>query len=346
MGILDDTLSDAGRPLPQHLLRRSTETATSESTESTKLDPEPPADNGDALTVYRLQKDGGSIPPVAPAAPRALAADVLTGRPLHAPVGFSCDASRQSMISIDGLETGKEPVSTWNSDATDRQERLFSPVVSHRLSYGESTRSSISSNQIPFPSDDPGKLVQRIDSSDGMRRKRGRGAPSGDASATHAATMATDRQSGSETADRTAPALVPPANGETAAQSSTGPAAAQASSAPLAAVFPPPARWQAEPSPAAGPGRVDAHAIPASDGAAPQPPGAGRPGTRRSQLADTTPSEIRSQPGKPPGFTPAVGPRLSIGRIEVTVVAAPQQTPAQRPVTDDAFLSKHYLRRL
>jgi hypothetical protein len=336
MGILDDTLSDAGRPLPQSIVRRAATAAT------TEFDPEPPADNGGALTVYRLQKDGGSIPPVAPAAPRVLDAGVSTERPLHAPVGFSCDASHQFMISIDGLETGKEPVRTWNSDATDRQERLFSPVASHRLSYGEWTGSSISSNQLPSPSDDPGKLVQRIDSSDGMRRKTGRGAPSGDTSAASAAaTMANNRQSRDETAEFTAPAIDRPANGKPTAQPSTRLTSGQFSTA-----LPSPARRQAKPSLAAGPGRVDSHAIPVANSAAPQQPGAGRPGTRHSQPADATRSEIRSEPGKPPGFPPAVGPRLSIGRIEVTVIAAQQQAPAQKPATDDAFLSKHYLRRL
>jgi hypothetical protein len=87
---------------------------------------------------------------------------------LHAPVGYFYDASRQSFISIDGLETGKEPVRTWNSDATDKQERSVSPDFSHRLSYGVSTGSSISSSQVPSPFDYSGKLVQRIDSSDGI----------------------------------------------------------------------------------------------------------------------------------------------------------------------------------
>lgn len=40
-------------------------------------------------------------------------------------------------------------------------------------------------------------------------------------------------------------------------------------------------------------------------------------------------------------------PRLSIGRIEVTVLSASQPArTSSRPAGDDAFLSRHYLRRL
>jgi hypothetical protein len=39
-------------------------------------------------------------------------------------------------------------------------------------------------------------------------------------------------------------------------------------------------------------------------------------------------------------------PQLSIGRIDVTVIA-PAQPPSRPPAApNDAFLSKHYLRRL
>lgn len=61
--------------------------------------------------------------------------------------------------------------------------------------------------------------------------------------------------------------------------------------------------------------------------------------------ATASPTSIAPSPRS---GTPADNaPRLSIGRIEVTVVSAPQPVRAPgRPSGDDAFLSRHYLRRL
>ncbi|QDF96888.1 hypothetical protein CJ010_10265 [Azoarcus sp. DD4] len=57
------------------------------------------------------------------------------------------------------------------------------------------------------------------------------------------------------------------------------------------------------------------------------------------------PAAVQAPPAR--GSTADTAPRLSIGRIEVTVVSAPQPARApSRPAGDDAFLSRHYLRRL
>lgn len=320
MGILDDTLSDASRPLPRLTVRRA-------PADAPEFDSEPPADDGDALTVYRLQKDGGHLPPVAPPAPRALDAGSFDAGSLHAPVGYFYDASRQSFISIDGLETGKEPVRTWNSDATDKQERLASPDFSHRLSYGVLTGSSISSSQVPSPFDYSGKLVQRIDSSDGMRRTTGRGAPSGEPSPLVAATATPAATSGattsaSEADDRTIAATGPDASAHSAlpADSRAQPASEQSRERAYAARDTSPATTGT----GAGSRRVaSAGFMPAS----PRPPAGGQNSARS-------------------GTALAAAPQLSIGRIDVTVIA-PAQPPARPPTApSDAFLSKHYLRRL
>ncbi|MCB1956651.1 MAG: hypothetical protein KDG55_13300 [Rhodocyclaceae bacterium] len=68
-------------------------------------------------------------------------------------------------------------------------------------------------------------------------------------------------------------------------------------------------------------------------------------GDRIAAASPVSPGEARPAA---PARAPAEGPRLSIGRIEVTVLAEPRPGPAapRRPEGDDAFLSKHYLRRL
>jgi hypothetical protein len=323
MGILDDTLSDASRPLPQLTVRRA-------PADAPEFDSEPPADDGGALTVYRLQKDGGQLPPVAPPALRALDAGSSDAGSLHAPVGYFYDASRQSFISIDGLETGKEPVRTWNSDATDKQERSVSPDFSHRLSYGVSTGSSISSSQVPSPFDYSGKLVQRIDSSDGMRRTTGRGAPSGEPSPL-AAAAATPADAG---AGRTL----------ASASSETDGRSIEATSAAVHTCPVIPTDSLARP--ASEPSRE-------SDDAAPGTPlatTATGTGSRRVASDRFTPASPRPQASEQSsarsGNALAATPQLSIGRIDVTVIA-PAQPPSRPPAApNDAFLSKHYLRRL
>lgn len=308
MGILDDTLLDASRPLPQLTLRRAAGDAVPE------FAPEPADDPGEALTVYRLQKDGGGNPPVAPPAPRAVDAVSGAAGPLHAPVGKFDDATLQFVNSIEGLETGKGQASTRNSDATDRQERLVSPDPSHRLDYGASTGSSVFSNRVPSPSDDPGKFVHRIGSSDGMRRATGRGAPSGE--------PVTPSPDAALPANR-GPGAFPPAAGQRAGE-------------------------------AAAAGAVDGFGVEASAGVS--PPAAAAVGERRRQAAPLAappapaaaarPAAVPAAAPRMQAASPPAAPRLSIGRIEVTVLAAPQPAPKPAPAPSDAFLSKHYLRRL
>jgi hypothetical protein len=309
MGILDDTLHDAARPLPRLDLRRMPDEM------QTEFDREPAEDSGGALTVYRLQKDGGKLAPAAPSAPRALDAGSQTAGLFHAPVGYSNDASLQSVISIEGLETGKEQVSTWNSDATDKHELPVSPDSSHRLHYGVSTGSPVSSSRVPSPSDDPGKLVYRIESSDGMRRETGRGATSGGLPFV------------GEQAEL--PAALP-------AIPAAAPRAPAARHKDITAAVP------RELNLGGRSGTSDAHAIPVvpTAGAAPS-------GARALSPAAVAPArrEAAGARAQPVAAAPAA-PRLSIGRIEVTVVSAPQAPARPAAAPTEAFLSKNYLRRL
>jgi hypothetical protein len=311
MGILDDTLLDAARPLPQLTLRRAIDDAAPE------FDPEPAEESTAALTVFRLQKDGGVDPPVAPPAPRAVDAGKASARPLHAPVGFFDDATLQFVTSIEGLETGKGQASTWNSDATDRQERLVSSEPSHRLDYGVSTGSSVFSNRVPSPFDDPGNLVHRIESSDGMRRATGRGAPSGETAPARIAADPAVMAQELPTAARRGPQ--PNADERTAGAAAALPGGA----------MPPLAGADVEPM-----GEVVT--VPAAR----RPTAEARPAAQIPQPAlrsDTNPVRMSQS---------AAAPRLSIGRIEVTVLSAPQAAAKPAAAPTDAFLSKHYLRRL
>lgn len=332
MGILDDTLRDAAQPLPSLTLRRAMHDATPQPEPAPDFDA--PAEAGDALTIYRLQKPGGTTPPLAPPAPRAV--DAGAARPLHAPVeGIFNDATHQFVISKEGLETGKGQVRTRNLDATDRQQELISSDPSFRLHYDESTVSSATSRRDPSPFDDLGKLVHRNGSTDGMRRATGRGAASGDPSPGEpAAPVAPELQNAPPDPNPTGPtnarplhAPPPPADSRAAIGETPGIESPGASPRRMPAVDTPPG----EPAgilDAATTSAAVAHAIPAA-------PAIPRAPTMQGLAAAT-----------PPAAPPPAGPRLSIGRIEVTVLAQAAAPASPAPPKNDAFLSKHYLRRL
>ncbi len=318
MGILDDTLRDADRPLPTRVLRRAM---------AGEAPAEAPPDEGDGLTLYRLQKHGATTAPLAPPAPRAVEAGAPAARPFHAPVGIVIDASPQYGTSMDGLATGKGQESSRNSDATDRQQSSMSPDSLLRLDYDVATGVSIRSRQTPSPFDNFGNSVQRTDSSDGMRRETGRGAASGDP------------------------------NNDTVA-----PAAAMPSPDSAAAISPMPDGTARE-TPAAVPGEALAAAVasPATPAGAPprtgrQPASAIAPTSSRPARVVAAPPAVRSPvsarvaaDGPPAAARPEphdTAPRLAIGRIEVTVLGEAKPAPKPRAAADDAFLSKHYLRRL
>jgi len=323
MGILDDTLSDASRPLPAYTLRRA---AAGEPVPDSVPDAAP--DDGEAMTIYRLQKSGAPIAPQAPPAPRAVEAGAPAASPFHAPVGNFIDASHQFVTSMDGLETGKGQESTRNSNATDKQQPTDSPDTLLRLEYDDATGYSNSSRRDPSPLDDFGNSAQRKDSSDGMRRATGRGAASGDPPGgprQRAMTLPAVGDGGPrpirparrrDDAVSPPPAPTAPADDRSLAGGSSGdpsgPAQAPAGSHSLP---------------------IDSHAV--------------ARGAAGSALAGDPLRPQREQPPTSSGRSD-VQPRLSIGRIEVTVLSEPKPAARIAPskTADDAFLSKHYLRRL
>lgn len=308
MGLFADTLADATRPLPRATLRRMADAS------APSCDEPEPQDEGEALTVYRLQKDGGKEPP-APPAPRAVDAAATAQGSLHAPVGdFDVDATLQFVTSIDGLETGKEQASLRTLGVTDEQEQLVSPDSLHRFHYAVATGSSVASNLAPSPLDHRGDLVSRIDSSDGMRRATGRGAPSGDPF----------------------PAAAPVAAASTAmpAAAAATPASPDAASAAIRQAMP--GTHSANPAEAAHTAAVELATATTATVRADSP---------HAATGHAMPTAFQAPPMR--SSTTDTAPRLSIGRIEVTVVSAPQPArAASRPAGDDAFLSRHYLRRL
>ncbi len=324
MGILDDTLSDASRPLPAYTLRRAS--ADEPLPDSAA---EAAADDGEAMTIYRLQKSGAPIAPQAPPAPRAVEAGAPAASPFHAPVGNFIDASLQFVTSMDGLETGKGQEGTRNSNATDRQRPTDSPDPLLRLEYDDATGSSHSSRRDPSPLDDFGDSAQRKDSSDGMRRATGRGAASGDPSEGPRQRAATLAAVGERRPQATLPARRRDDESQPTAAIST-PAADGAATVVGA---------EAE----HGPGQAPADR-PAAQVRPRSVAGVGEAGGPVAAAPRPMPRE------HPRGAADGadVQPRLSIGRIEVTVLSEPRPAARAAPSrpADEAFLSKHYLRRL
>lgn len=310
MGILDDTLADAARPLPgTEVLRRADDEAAADEP---MLDVAPPPADG-ATTLYRLQKESGVSPPQAPpglhpahdggprSSPRAVAAVEM-----H-------DASLPLVNSRNGLETGEGQASRRQSDV--RGQFASSDAAESISSSGDVVSTVVRSNVDTAPLSREGTWVQvqRDDSNAQGSRETGRGAPSGDL---HRAAPpgATPEAVAADAPSPPAGAGGRPALHEAAAGPVPQPGPREAGrprvdTAPRVgvAVSPPPARLEALPARVAFP---------------------------------TAPT-----PARPAPATDAA-PRLSIGRIEVVVLAPAPAARAPAAVADSAFASKNYLRRL
>lgn len=337
MGILNDTLLDALRPLPPTggWVRRSLDP----STEAAPVEPEAIPEDSGALTLYRLQKDGGGGLPAVPSDPRAGDAGMFAHGPLPAPAvnPKGHDASPRVTGWMSERPEGKTPF-----DARDRPERdLSAAAIQSAEGAGSSAMASVT-RRAPEALDRLSTPVEPDQVEDNARRGRettlpaGRGTPSGGPTATGA-----HRQGPPPL--RASPG--PPAGHPTGSlpESAWGvdspPSRPSATASPLAqdggagGQAPPPA--SAPPGPAArGP----------TEGGALAPPEAlieGHPGPGRA------PSAL-AQPPPPSGplMAEGSGPRLHIGRIEVLVVA-PAKTEQKPPAwREEGFLSRNYLRRL
>jgi len=197
MGLLLDTVNDALRPLPGPavVLRRSAagdiELAPDDGGDDAGADP-------GSLTLYRLQKDGGEQPPLAP--PRGPSA-IDQGAPAGAAGVDGVVASEMARIAHplvnrrDGLERGEEITrhGVERESSVDRQSGLLSvsPVPAGSLSSpGSVPASSLLATNVevvvPVVTTAP---AQRMDGS-AVGRQVARGAPSEDLSPAHTALAA------------------------------------------------------------------------------------------------------------------------------------------------------------
>jgi len=291
MGLLLDTVNDALRPLPPSLvLRRS-----AAGDEDVPADDAPGGDPG-ALTVYRLQKEGGTPPAAPPHGPSAIgqgaprgaagADGVVQGENLridHPLIGLKDGLDRGEKITREAHVQEASPNRRSEPSAVSRPAPgAQSPAAGVPVSSSVATSGEV---VVPVVVNAP---AQRLDARIGGSREA-RGAPSEDL---HAPVEAPG-------AAAAAPRVVPSAPREPEAGV---PAAAAAPVTPTA-------------------------------GAPPRPP----QDVARGAAAGTA--------GRPATPAPSVG-GLHIGRIEVTVLAAPARpAPAAAPLAESQFLSRHYLRR-
>jgi len=369
MGLLQDTVRDARRPLPASFaLRRSAADASPIETD----DPPEPADPG-ALTVYRLQKEGGSAPPMAsPAGPRpAREAGAPAGRPEGIAV-LTHGAVRPDRKVIDRVETRQDRLPEQQSDDSGvPASRVPAAPVAALMEAGPapagSNPSSADVGNVPARAPVPasvvapaghGEAASHVNPSDSQRerdsgnkpstgwsRENGQDAPSEDLSVRAAGTPGRAAESAQDASPL--PASIAPVApiAATAPIAPVAPTAATAAGAHVAS---------AQPVAAAAPVARSGSGAPAAS--EPIAPAGSHPSARA--VADPRPARYGAfasgsatfprEPGiANAGASPGdAGPRLSIGRIEVVVLAPAPQPAAPPPPDTAAFLSKHYLRRL
>jgi hypothetical protein len=355
MGILKATVRDAVRPAPGVLRLRRDAVAGADG--PAPDDTPVPPDNG-ALTIYRLQKDSGSTPPTA--SPGSYPADDA-GRRASRPAGVvveAHDALRPGRKDSSGLATGKDRTLERQSDVsgTYASSVFADPVspVSNVTSAVAHSKPDVSRQM----NESSREFDSRKSSSKFRRQESGPDAPSGELHGMAAAAGSTE------------PPLAAPPQGIAASQPlapDPAPAAplldglmqaAQATRRRVASAdfsrrnggAEPAAQAAAAevPSAIAADSRADAELSPTPRAADNARPSTRSPAETDAHRSATSPRET----GNPPPVTRQTviqqGPRLSIGRIEVVVLA-----PAAAPISaagmkseDAAFLSKNYLRRL
>lgn len=383
MGMLDDIVQDARRTVPGGMvLRRSAVDATMPiDTDDT---PEP-ADEG-ALTVYRLQKEGGSNPPKASPGPYPSDDTGMQAGRLEGVAVVNHGALRPVRKVIDRLETGQDRLLEMQSDVSGvAASRVLEDPGPSLMNAGPVSAGSVS------PSWDVGHLpaaAKPLSDSVAPTTVHGRAATPVKPSEGY---QASDSRNKLSTERRREDGLDAPSEDLSRASQASEPGlhdalmrAAQATRAQMAQLAQTPQRAQAPDMPP----MPQAEAVPSagqmamalSDTSAPA--GGPQPSVPSHHHAAqvTTPQMIRlgspaqaGLPGVAMMATPTQGPghaqpatpdaggkgsgtrtgadqpgRLTIGRIEV-VVLAPAVEPARTgtPASDSAaWLSKHYLRRL
>lgn len=338
MGLFSDTIRDARRPLPGGAtwLRRA-------AVDDAPIEADEPADPA-ALTVFRLQKEGGgSPPPMAPVRQPEAAARTGPSTGSRAPEsgapgdGPATRASlRQALPSVETEKASEQHESQFIVQEASSPKPFSRGIPSPK---GVDTSRSLSGPQSSSHGRDCQSEADRPTEDRYRWRREARGAPSGDPPPAWA-----ERDVQSTAAAAATPLAAPPGtrNGLSAAAPpgpapATAPAHAAAGLGPIAAAM---AAWAAaEAVPGAAPGDLPAAAPRGSAASAARP--------AFTDIAARAPmASARSPAMVPPAPTPAA-PSLRIGRIDVTVLAeAPRVAPrADASGLDPHFLSRHYLRR-
>ncbi len=347
MGLFSDTIRDARRPLPGGAtwLRRA-------AVDDAPVEADEPADPA-ALTVFRLQKEGGGSPsPRAPVRQPEAAARTGPSTGSRAPKGGAPGdgpatraSQRQALPSVETEKASEQHESQFIVQEASSPKSFSRGIPSPK---GVDTSWSLTGPQSSNHVRDSQSEADRPTEDRYRWRREARGAPSGDpfepvAPVPPAGPL--DEAAGYDAAPAATPAAAPWAASPAARDGLSDTAPPGPAIAPATA----PARA------AAGPLR---HAATTAAQAVPEA-ALGVPGDRPDSVA-TVPAVTRptlASPSarapmasaRPPAMTPAAPapPSLRIGRIDVTVLAdTPRAAPrADAGGLDPHFLSRHYLRR-
>ncbi len=328
MGILSDTLNDALRPLPApgSWLRRSQDLHI----EAAPLELEEPDDEGGALTLYRLQKDGGGGLPAVPSDPRVGDAGLFWQDPLPAPAVNlrEHDASPRADSRKPVIQERAPPL-----ENEHRPERSVAPEPIHPSEDVGSSGPHTDWNPVATILEGVTHPVEPNEGKENARRATGRGTPSGDLYRARGPREPAPfpMQSSDPMPGYPAGSFAEPQAG---LDSGPGPVSAASRLDAAAGEAPPQTRASADPGP--------------------------RPAVGLKSPARATPGEAHPQQGRfsplpagakaagapPPPASTEPAARLHIGRIEVVVVAPAQPEHRATAWGDDGFLSRNYLRGL
>lgn len=349
MGLLNDTLIDAMRPLPESgsRLRRSADPNIEAAPEAM----EDAMDESGALTIYRLQKDGSSGLPAVPSDLRAGDAGMQLHDPLSAPAVNSRehDASPRVDIWKSGLETGERQESVTRSEAKDRQERFAAAVSTFPSDDAESFMSRSESGRTPDVNESASNLVERNEGESNARRVTGRGTPSGEPHLPPPAEQPMREVAIADTGRHHDKGGTPQA-GETVGNTPMASAMRSGGEGLLADSLNSKASPEnvagRSPQPAGYPGFEEAGFLPAAP--LPIADAVSVAGVTARHRIPPVDASSQQAPIGTPEYHPVsdAGPRLQIGRIDVLVVADEKPKARSNPSRDDGFLSRNYLRRL
>ena len=379
MGMLDDIVQDARRTVPAGMVLRRSAVDTTMPIETD--DTPEPADDG-ALTVYRLQKEGGSNPPKA--SPGSYPSDdtgMQAGR-LEGVAVVNHGALRPVRKVIDRLETGQDRLLEMQSDVSGvAASRVPEDPGPSLMNAGPVSAGSVSPSwdvgHLPAaakplsdsvePTTDHSRAATPVKPSEGYqasdsrnklsterRREDGLDAPSEDLSRAsqasapglHDALMRAARATRAQMAQ-----LAQAPDMARTPQAAAGPSAGQMAmplgDANALAGNPPPPVPSRQEAAQTEPPQMLSHLRPTQAGL----PGVAMmatpaPAQGAGHVRPATPNTDGMGSGMRAGAAQPTG--LTIGRIEV-VVLAPAAEPASTgtPASDSAaWLSKHYLRRL